>query len=92
MDHPQSLLESTQRANEAQQIFSSQTINPYFLPRTKPINPTPPTNPLKIQNLTQEEMIEHQLKGLFYNFDDKYFPENKCKKHKICMATTEDFS
>jgi hypothetical protein len=31
-------------------------------------------------------MVEHQLKGLFYNCDDKYFPRHKCKEYKLFMA------
>jgi hypothetical protein len=35
-------------------------------------------------------MVEHQLKGLCYNFDDKYFPGHKCKKQILFMAISED--
>jgi hypothetical protein len=35
-------------------------------------------------------MVEHQLKGLFYNCDDKYFPTHKCKEHNIFMGISED--
>jgi hypothetical protein len=38
------------------------------------------------------EMVEHQLKGLCYNCDDKYFPGHKCKEHKLFMAISEDVS
>jgi hypothetical protein len=61
-----------------------------FLPHPQPTNPSPHATPLKIQKLTQEEMVEHQLKGLFYNCDDKYFPGHKCKEHNIFMAIYED--
>jgi hypothetical protein len=37
-------------------------------------------------------MVEHQLKGLCYNCDDKYFPGHKCKEQKICMAISEEIS
>jgi hypothetical protein len=37
-------------------------------------------------------MVECQLKGLCYNFDDKYFPRHKCKEQNLFMAMTEDFS
>jgi hypothetical protein len=37
-------------------------------------------------------MVEHQLKGLCYNFDDKYFPRHKCKKQNLFMAISEDVS
>jgi hypothetical protein len=37
-------------------------------------------------------MVECQLKGLFYDCDDKYFPGHKCKEHNICMAILEDAS
>jgi hypothetical protein len=37
-------------------------------------------------------MVEHQLKGLCYNYDDKYFPSHKCKEQKIFMAISKDIS
>jgi hypothetical protein len=37
-------------------------------------------------------MIECQLKGLFYNYDDKYFSSHKCKEQNLCMAIFEDIS
>jgi hypothetical protein len=37
-------------------------------------------------------MVEHQLKGLSYNCDDKYFLGHKCNKQKIFMAISEDIS
>jgi hypothetical protein len=37
-------------------------------------------------------MVECQLKGLFYNCDDKYFPGHKCKEQNIFMAISEDVS
>jgi hypothetical protein len=37
-------------------------------------------------------MVEHQLKGLCYNCDDKYFLGHTCKEHNIFMDMTEDFS
>jgi hypothetical protein len=37
-------------------------------------------------------MAEHQLKGLFYNRDKKYFPRHKCKEQNIFMAISKDVS
>jgi hypothetical protein len=37
-------------------------------------------------------MVEHQLKGLCYNCDDKHFPRHKCKEQNIFMAISEDVS
>jgi hypothetical protein len=37
-------------------------------------------------------MVELQLKGLCYNYDDKYFPGHKCKEQKKFMAISEDVS
>jgi hypothetical protein len=37
-------------------------------------------------------MVECQLKGLFYNCDEKYFPGHKCKEQKLFMAISEDVS
>jgi hypothetical protein len=73
MARPQSWVEATKRDKEAQQVVSSQNRKPSFIPRTKPVNPTTPSAPLKIQKLTRAEMVECQLKGLCYNCDDKYF-------------------
>jgi hypothetical protein len=47
MDQPQSWVEATKRDKEAQQVVSSQTRKPSFIPRPKPITPTPPSTPLK---------------------------------------------
>ena len=77
MDRPQSWVEATKKDKEAQQVVSSQNRKPSFIPRTKPVNPTPPFAPLKIQKLTRAEMAERQLKGLCYNCDDKYLPGHK---------------
>jgi hypothetical protein len=85
MARPQSWVEATKRANEAQQVVSSQTQKPSFIPFPKPVTPTSST-PLKIHKLTRVEMVERQLKGLFNNCDDKYFPGHKCKEQKIFMA------
>jgi hypothetical protein len=90
MARPQSWVEATKRAKELQQVVSSQNRKPSFIPHTKPVNPTPPSTPLKIQNLTRAEMVEHQLQGLFYNCDDKYFLGQKCKEQNIFMAISED--
>jgi hypothetical protein len=85
-------VEATKRAKEAQQVVSSQNQKPTFIPHPKTINPTTPSAPLKIQKLTRDEMVERQLKGLFYNCDDKYFPGHKCKEQKLFMAISEDIS
>jgi hypothetical protein len=77
MDHPQSWVEATKIAKEAQHVVSSQTRKPSFIPHPKSITPTPPSTPLKIKKLTWAEMDENQLKGLCYNCDEKYFPGNK---------------
>jgi hypothetical protein len=84
-------VEDTKRDKEAQQVVSSQNQKPSFIPRIEPTNPTPST-PLKIQKLTRAEMVEQQLKGLCYNCNEKYFLGHKCKKQKIFMAISEDFS
>jgi hypothetical protein len=92
MVRPQSWVESTKRDKEAQQVVSSQNRKPSFIPHTKPINPTTPSAPLKIQKLTRDEMVERQLKGLCYNCDDKYFLGHKCKEQNLFMAISEDIS
>jgi hypothetical protein len=92
MVQPQRWVEATKRAKEAQQVVSSQNQKPSFIPRTKPVNSTPPSTPLKIKNLTKAKMDELQLKGLCYNCDDKYFMGHKCKEQNIFMAISEDVS
>jgi hypothetical protein len=59
MAWPQIWVEDTKRDKEAQQVVSSQNEKPSFIPRPKPINPTTPSTPLKIQKLTRDEMDEH---------------------------------
>jgi hypothetical protein len=86
----QSWVEGTKRDKEAQQVISSQNQKPPFIPRTKPVNPTTPSTPLKIQKMTRDEMVERQLKGLCYNCDDKYFPGHKFKEQNLFMAILED--
>jgi hypothetical protein len=92
MTQPQSWVEATKRVKEEQHVLSSQNRKPSFIPCTKLVNPTTPSAPLKIQKLTRAEMAEHQLKGLCYNCDDKYFLGHKCKEQKIFMAILEDIS
>jgi hypothetical protein len=70
----------------------AQSRKPTFFSRPKPNTPTPQAPPLKVQKLTWEEMDEHQLNGLFYNCDDKYFLGHKCKEHKKFMVISEDVS
>jgi hypothetical protein len=36
-------------------------------------------------------MVEHPLKGLCYNCDDKYFSGYKCKEKKLFMDISKDF-
>jgi hypothetical protein len=79
MAQPQSWVEATKRTKEAQHVVSSQNQKPSFIPHRKPVNPTTPSSPLKIQKLTRDEMDECQLKGLCYNCDEKYFLGHKCK-------------
>jgi hypothetical protein len=90
MARPTTWVEATKKAKEAQQIVSSQNRKPSFFLRPKPVNPTTPSAPLKIQKLTRAEMVECQLKGLCYNCDEKYFPGHKCKEQKLFMAISED--
>jgi len=86
MVHPQTWLEETKCAKEAQQVILAQSRKPTFVPRPKPTIPAPQAPSLKVQKLTWEEMAECQLKYRLCNFDDKYFPLNKCKEHKLFMA------
>jgi hypothetical protein len=90
MARPKIWVEATKRAKEEQQVVSSQNRKPSFIPRPKPVNPTTPSASLKIQKLTKAEMVERQLKGLFYNYDEKYFMGHKCKEQNLFMAISKD--
>jgi hypothetical protein len=90
MARPTTWVEATKKAKEPQQIVSSQNRKPSFFSCPKLVNPTTPSPPLKIQKLTRVEMAERQLKGLCYNYDDKYFPGHKCKEKNLFMALSED--
>jgi len=35
-------------------------------------------------------MTERQLKGLYYNCEQKYVPRHKCKDQKIFMAISKE--
>jgi hypothetical protein len=85
-----SSVEATRKDKESQQVVSSKNRKPSFIPRPKPVNPTTPSTPLKIQKLTRDEMVECQLKGLCYNHDENHFPGDKCKDQKLFMAISED--
>jgi hypothetical protein len=87
---PTTWVEATKKDKESQQIVSSQNRKPSFILRPKPVNPTTPLAPLKIQKLTRAEMAECQLKGLYYNCDEKYFLGHKCKEQNLFMAISED--
>jgi hypothetical protein len=63
-----------------------------FVPHPKPTTPSLKAHPLQVEKLTRKQMVERQLKGIFYNCDDKYFPKNKCKERKLFMAISEDVS
>jgi hypothetical protein len=89
MPQPQSWVDAAKRDEESKHIVSSQNQKPSFIPHTKPVTPTPPT-PLKIQKLTREEMAKHQLKGLCYKCDDKYFLGHKCNEKNIFMSISKD--
>jgi len=92
MSRPQSWVEATKRAKETQKVVSCQNWKPSFIPRTKLVNPTPLSTPIKIQKLTRAEMDQRQLKGICYNCDDKYFSGHKCKEQNLFMAISEDVS
>jgi hypothetical protein len=92
MAQPQSWVEDNKRDKEAQQVVSPQNWKTPFISHTKPVNPTPPSAPLKIQKLTRAEKAKCQLKGLCYNCDDKYFLGHKCKEKNLFMTISEDVS
>jgi len=92
MDFPHTWLEATKCTKEAQHVVYSQNTKTSFISHPIPPNPTPHATPLMIQKLAREKMVERQLKGLCYNWDDNYFRRHKCKEHKIFMVIYEDVS
>jgi hypothetical protein len=90
MAQPGSWVEATKRAKESHQVVYSQNRKPSFIPRPKLVNPTTPSTPLKIQKLTQDEMVECQLKGLFYNCDDPVNPTTPSTPLKIQKLTQDE--
>ena len=83
MQRPATWLEACKRALEAELVIKSQAPRPSFTPRARPPTTTSSTQPLKIQKLSQEEMVERQRRGLCYNCDEKYFRGHKCKEQKL---------
>jgi hypothetical protein len=71
-------------------VIIAQIKNPSFIPCPHPTNPTLPSPHLKVHKLLREEMIECQLKGIFYNCDEKYFLGNKCKENFFFMAISKN--
>jgi hypothetical protein len=61
MARTSSCVEATKRDKEAQQVVSSQNPKLSFIPHPKPVNPTTPSAPLKIQKLTRVEMAVRPL-------------------------------
>jgi hypothetical protein len=80
MAHPTTWLEASQCARESQKVVNSQIKKPSFISQSFPTNPSLPSPPLNIHKLTHDKMLECQLKGIFYNYDEKYFPRNNCKE------------
>jgi hypothetical protein len=90
MTRPQTWLEATQCAKESQYIVFSQHQKPSFPLCPHPTTPVAHPTPLKIQKLTQAEMVECHLKSIFYNCDENYFPSHKYTEKKFFMDMYED--
>jgi hypothetical protein len=86
---PPTWLEANQHAKESQQVVFPRKKKP-FVPLPQPTNPDPLFTPLKVHKLNRDEMVERQLKGLFYNYDEKCFLGHKSKEKKIFMGIYED--
>ena len=70
------------------QIHKAPSI-PYSCPPIFPsTHPSPSSPPLKIQDFSQDRMVEHQLKGIYYNCDEKYKLKglyyNRDEKYFLC--------
>jgi hypothetical protein len=78
-------------------VVNTQIKKTSFITHTHPIisppaNPSLSSPPLKIHKLTHAKIVEFQLKGLYYNFGEKYFFRHKYNEKKIFMAILEEFS
>jgi hypothetical protein len=49
-------------------------------------NPSLSYPPINVHELTHAKIIERQLKGLYYNYDEKYFPKHKCTEQRLFMV------
>lgn len=58
MQRPATWLEACKRDLEAELVIKSQAPHPSFTPRVRPPTTTSSTQPLKIEKLSQEEMVE----------------------------------
>jgi hypothetical protein len=90
-------LEASQRTREAQKVVNVQIKKiPFILhPRptiSPPTNLSSPSPSLKIHKLTCIEIVECQLKGLYYNYNEKYYPRYKCKEQNLFMVISKDIS
>jgi hypothetical protein len=54
------------------------------------VAPQHPALTLKVHKLIWAEMVDHQLKGLCYNCDEKYSPWHKCNEHKLFISISKD--
>jgi hypothetical protein len=92
MNHPSTWLEATQRALRAQFVTYDYSKKPKFSLHPIPhmMDPHKPTPSLKVHKLTWSKMVEHQLKGLCYNYHEKYSPWHQCKEHKLFMAISKE--
>jgi hypothetical protein len=82
------LLNMLKRPNK---LFFPRTKNPLLFLTLDPLIPTPHVTPLKVQKLTRAEMDEHQLKGLCYNCDEKYFWGTSVRNKKTLWSFPKMF-
>jgi hypothetical protein len=90
--HPQTWLEAIKRAKEAQHVILAKSRKHTFFPYQKPTTLCSSGPSFEVPKINRKEMDECQLKGIFYNFDDKYFPKHKCREHKLFMVISKDVS
>lgn len=64
-------LDACERDREVEKVINAQAPHSSFIPRECPLPPTPPSKPLKIQQLSPIKIKDWQRHGLCYNCDEK---------------------
>jgi histone acetyltransferase (RNA polymerase elongator complex component) len=83
MHHPTTWFHACQLAKEAKIILQAQPMKALVLTHPHLEAHPAPTQTLKVQKVSQVEMVERCKKGLCYYCDEKYSPGHKCREQKF---------